>query len=172
MKILTIKDASLRAGFLCHKRLPYFKITLVGIILVKVSETSGNSVSDNGVVYWNPELGTKSDNGVVRSPASVLDHEIDHGVQSQTNPEQYEKDSEAKSDSQYDTKEERRVVTGSEQKTARANGEIGEGEVTRTNHQGTPVVTKGVTSTKINAKKTNEYNKANNNKVYEWSSEY
>ena len=39
----------------------------------------------------------------------------------------------------------RRVITGSEQKTARANGEINQKQVTRRNHGGKSVITEGVT---------------------------
>jgi hypothetical protein len=39
------------------------------------------------------------------------------------------------SDSQYDTKEERRVITGSEAKTAQANGEVPKGYI-RQRHTG------------------------------------
>ena len=46
-------------------------------------------------------------------------------------------------DSQYDTKEERRVITGSEAETARSNG-----EAIRKNHKGTPYRTVSPTSTK------------------------
>lgn len=92
----------------------------------------------------------------LRSPASVADHEFDHAVQRATNRGQFENDVQ-KGDREYDTKEERRVITGSEQKTARANGEIKEGEVTRTNHRGRQVITKGVTSNQIDTQKTQQY---------------
>ncbi len=60
---------------------------------------------------------------------------------------------------QYGTNEEERVITGSEQKTAKANGEISEGQVTRTNHGGHAVVTDGVTSNKVNNKATSDFYK-------------
>ena len=46
-------------------------------------------------------------------------------------------------DPQYDTKEERRVITGSEAETAESNGES-----IRNNHKGTPYRTVCPTSTK------------------------
>lgn len=61
----------------------------------------------------------------------------------------------------------RRVITGSEQKTVRANGEINQKQVTRRNHGGKSVITEGVTSNKINEVKTKEYE--NNRK--RWISE-
>ena len=54
-----------------------------------------------------------------------------------------------------------------QQKTARANGEINQKQVTRRNHGGKSVITEGVTSNKINEVKTKEYE--NNRK--RWISE-
>lgn len=47
----------------------------------------------------------------------------------------------------YGNKEERRVITGSEQETAKKMGEIGKTEVTRTDHAGTLYETVGPTTT-------------------------
>jgi RHS repeat-associated protein len=126
-------------------------------ITINVVESEGNSFHLYGTVYWNPELGSQSDEGIVRSPASVLDHELDHAVQGKVNPNQFNEDRTPNNDKQYDTKEERRVITGSEQKTALANKEIKKGQVTRTNHGGKTVITNGVTSTTINKQKTTDY---------------
>jgi hypothetical protein len=150
---------------------PSFEAATNSDITINVVETDGRSVHLDGNVYWNPELGTETDNGTVRSPASVLDHELDHGVQRATNREQFENDRTPNSDSQYDTKEEKRVITGSEQKTSKANGEIKDGEVTRTNHKGKSVITKGVTSTTVDKAKTQEYKRQQDEKRYDWSSE-
>jgi len=60
------------------------------------------------------------------------------------------------------------VITGSEQKTSRANGETRSGQVTRRNHKGRTVITRGVTSNVIDRQKTQEYKKRN--KVV-WTSE-
>jgi len=151
---------------------PSFEAATNSDIIINVVETDGRSVHLDGNVYWNAELGTKTDNGTVMSPATVMDHELDHGVQRATNREQFEKDRTPNSDSQYNTKEERRVITGSEQKTAKANREIKADEVTRTNHKGDPVITKGVTSTTIDKAKTQEYKKQQDEKIHNWSSEW
>lgn len=84
------------------------------------------------------------------SPATALNHELDHGVAAIKDPDGYAERTDPKkgADSQYDNKEEKRVITGSEQKTAKALGEIKEGEVTRTNHKGTQIKTIAPTSTK------------------------
>lgn len=50
-------------------------------------------------------------------------------------------------DENYGNKEERRVITGSEQETAKKLGEIGKTEVTRTDHAGTLYETVGSTTT-------------------------
>lgn len=63
------------------------------------------------------------------------------------NKAQYDKDRKT-SDKAYDNKEERRVITGREQKVARALGEIKKGQVTRKNHLGLNVTTPGPTSNK------------------------
>ncbi|MES1250310.1 MAG: hypothetical protein ABUL46_06470, partial [Chitinophaga rupis] len=87
---------------------------------------------DNPMILWGP-LNGLTVNGVTISPTTVLDHEADHAVRWITDPKQYDKDGDIK-DKAYDNKEEKRVITGREQKTAKALGEIKEGQVTRTNH--------------------------------------
>ena len=52
-------------------------------------------------------------------------------------------------DAQYGNKEEKRVIAGSEQETAKKLGEIKEGEVTRTDHGGNGYETKGPTTTEL-----------------------
>ncbi len=79
------------------------------------------------------------------SPATILNHEADHALQEVKNPVQKAKDK-GTSDLNYGNLEEKRVVTGSEQETARKHGEIKEGEVTRRNHEGTKYETISPTS--------------------------
>jgi len=128
-------------------------------VTINVIETSGDSQHLNGKVYWNPELGLKTDQGNILSPATILDHELDHGLQRALNNKQFNSDRTPNNDSQYGSKEERRVITGSEQKTAKANGEIKYGNTTRNNHLGDNVITKGVTSTVSDGAKTKTFNK-------------
>ena len=64
-----------------------------------------------------------------------------------------------KKDNNYDNKEEKRVITGTEQRTARANGEISANSITRNNHDGLPVITNSPTSNKVNPAKTVQFNK-------------
>jgi hypothetical protein len=81
------------------------------------------------------------------SANTVLNHELDDAVQHDKNPKQFKKDSETP-DKKYSDKEEKRVITGSEQQTAQALGEIPKGIPTRTNHKGQGYPTANPTSTK------------------------
>ena len=98
-------------------------------------------------IQWDPSMGLLTTEGHVMSPTAVLNHEIDHALQHATNPEQMDMDLEPDG-TPYSNAEERRVITGSEQITAKKLGEIGEGEVTRRDHSGYRYNTIGVTSTK------------------------
>lgn len=91
-------------------------------------------------------MGVAADNGDM-SATAVLNHELDHTVQHDKNPEQFKKDSNTP-DKQYSDKEEARVIKGSEQNTAQALKEMPAGIPTRTNHKAQPYPTTGVTSTK------------------------
>jgi RHS repeat-associated protein len=99
-------------------------------------------------IYWNPELGTLTSEGIVMSPTTSLNHEGDHALQYNINPEQSIIDV-TTPDSDYKNKEERRVITGSEQETAKKLGEIKEGEVTRKNYSGTLYKVESPTSTEL-----------------------
>ncbi len=129
-----------------------------------VTESTGEGSSYNtktNTISWNPLGGVFTNNGHELSPTTVLNHEIDHALQHDKNPEQMKRD--AKRDgSQYGSKEEERVITGSEQTTAKKLGEIKEGEITRNDHGGVIYKTTGPTTTEwanpitIKPKKDNE----------------
>ncbi len=109
-----------------------------------------------GAIYWDPEFGIKTDEGHLLTPATVLNHEIDHANQHKNDPKQMKKDLKTP-DSQYDNAEEKRVITGSEQKTAKKHGEIKKNEVTRKDHQhGTSMTFPDPTSTNNATQKVNE----------------
>ena len=93
-------------------------------------------------VHWNPELGNITTGGGRQSPATALEHEMDHANDFISNPTSHYA-RKATSDKKYDDKEERRVVTGSERQTAVANG-----EAIRYDHKGKDYYTEGPTSTK------------------------
>jgi hypothetical protein len=118
--------------------------------------SSGNSSFSQSTmtITWDPTVALFfEETGVTLSPTTILSHEFSHaegyenalkkyymdcrtiGVSAaKKNFEKYFKTLEQGSDKQYDTKEERRVITGPEQHTAKQLGEIKEGEVTRTKH--------------------------------------
>lgn len=91
-------------------------------------------------------MGMITNNGIEVSPATILNHEADHALQELYNPNQKKKDIKTH-DAKYGNKEEKRVIEGTEQKTANKLGEIGDGEVTRTDHDGFGYETKGPTTT-------------------------
>ncbi len=135
---------------------PSFEAATNSDITVNIVEYGFASISQEATVFWNPNAGREDANGSVVSPATVLDHELDHQVEFSKDPVGTRTRAMEK-DSQYGTTEERRVITGSEQKTAKANGEIKEGQVTRTNHGGDAVITYGTTSNKINRNATYQF---------------
>ena len=108
---------------------------------------TGNYRYTTRTITWDPNMGIFTTEGHILSPTSVLNHEVDHALQHDQKPKEYLEDRKKGSDAQYDTKEERRVITGSEQTTAKKLGEIKEGEVTRKDHKGTAYETKGPTTT-------------------------
>jgi RHS repeat-associated protein len=137
---------------------PSFEAATNSDITINVVESNIFSQSSEGNVFWNPNIGSNFENGIVVSPASVLDHELDHMVDFSKNPIE-NRDRASQENDQYGTNEEERVITGSEQETAKANGEIRDGQITRINHGGHAVVTDGVTSNKINNKATSDFYK-------------
>jgi len=118
---------------------------------VFIKETSGGSRFDanTNTLYWNPEMGIVTTNGIKLSPATALGHEADHAQQWLNKPEQYKQDIK-KEVSSYDNKEDRRVILGSEQDTAKKHEEIQEGETTRYDHSAEKVIkTTSPTTTQI-----------------------
>jgi hypothetical protein len=117
----------------------------------QIAEGAGFSYKDR-TITWDPRTGTTTTdaegNKHKLSPSNLLNHEADHANQYDKNPEQYQKDRNTKDDD-YQNKEEKRVITGSEQDTAHKLGEVPAGQVTRNSHDGgTLYPTTGPTSTK------------------------
>ncbi len=127
------------------------------------------SSQDNGkpgdmsanVITWNNEAGLETTNGYVLSPATILDHESAHALNGINNAGKKSALS-ATPDKQYDNKEEKRVIEGPEQKTARGNREIPQNAVTRDNHYGRPVITTSSTSNKVNFCRTQQWTESFN----------
>jgi RHS repeat-associated protein len=130
---------------------------------IPVVQTDKPSFYDpkKNTLNWNPTGGIATAEGHSMSPSTVLNHELDHAVQANTNPKQFAKDSKP-TDSRYVDKEEERVITTTEQRTARALGEVKSGEVTRTNHSGFPFPTAGPTTTKTEKQLKRESEQKNN----------
>jgi len=103
-----------------------------------ITETNGGSFYNSGTntISWDPTKALLTNEGHELSPTTVLNHEIDHALQDDKSPEQQEKDRKTP-DARYGNKEEKRVIEGSEQETAKKLGEIKEKEVTRKDHGGT-----------------------------------
>jgi RHS repeat-associated core domain len=84
-----------------------------------------NSNKTLNAVYWNSGEGLETPQGTL-SPATILEHEIDHRVEWQTNTSEYRqnRDVNKNADSHFGNKEEKRVIMGSEYKTGVVNGEL------------------------------------------------
>jgi hypothetical protein len=113
-----------------------------------VGAANGGSSYDpkTNTISWDPTQALLTNELHELSPTSILNHEVDHALQHDQNPDQQKTDGKTP-DSQYGNKEEKRVIEGSEQKTAKKLGEIKEGEVTRKDHGGTLYETTSPTST-------------------------
>ena len=121
------------------------KSSTIIYITERVGEASAFSKTKK-TIYWDPNMGVLTSSDKKMSPAAVLNHEADHTLQYLKNPDKFAQDSKTL-DPDYNDKEEMRVITGSEQKTALALGEISAVEVTRTDHIGIPYITKSPTTT-------------------------
>ncbi len=93
-------------------------------------------------VHWNPDNGIKTTEGGAQSPATIIEHEMDHANDNVDNSKIHSERRDSV-DSQFDNKEERRVITGSEAETAQSNGES-----IRKDHKGTLYRTVSPTSIK------------------------
>lgn len=115
---------------------------------ITIGAIDGGSQFDpnTNTISWDPNKGLLTNEGVVISATTIVNHEADHALQELENPDQKKADKATKVEG-YDNKEEQRVIEGSEQETAKALGEIKEGEVTRKDHGGTLIETVSPTST-------------------------
>ena len=107
-------------------------------IAINQTSEAGSASIEGKYINWNDKQGIETNNGISLTPTSILNHEADHALGALTNPEEHLKRAKNDPTNPYNTKEEERVITGSEQDTAKKLGLIEEGEVTRTDHQGYP----------------------------------
>ena len=92
-------------------------------------------------IFWDPYHIVENHDGVWRSPATTLAHEAGHAVRYDDAKKngtfyQWKQGTQIGTDPQYDTIEEKIVITTIEQDTARKHGEIADDQVTRTSHKG------------------------------------
>jgi RHS repeat-associated protein len=113
------------------------------------SKDPGSSYnSKTKTISWNPKMGMITGDANVLSPATILNHEVDHGARDDKDPEGMKADGKVAVEG-YGNKEEQRVIQGSEQRTAKELGEIGFDQSTRNDHFGTLFPTMGSTSTEL-----------------------
>ena len=91
-----------------------------------------NNSHTAGLIRWNPRWASITKEGYTYSPATSLEHEMAHALSYLTDLKAHNARVET-TDKQYDNKEEMRVITSAEAKTAQANGEFPAGYV-RTDH--------------------------------------
>ena len=97
---------------------------------IHIQENTEETRCDNGsrttTVSWSSRKGLKTSDGGHQSPATRLEHEFDHAVDACREEYRFfkmHKDRRKMFDSQYKNKEEKRVIEGSETKTAKRLGE-------------------------------------------------
>ena len=103
--------------------------------------------ANNMTIYWNPKQGILTNELVSLSPITLLNHEGDHGLRFMLDPEGMMKDKRT-SHPDYSNMEEKRVIEGSEQKTAEALGEVEKGKPTRKDHWGNKITVSSPDSNK------------------------
>ena len=82
------------------------------------NDTNYQNIDRRPTVFWQSRKGIILTNGRMQSPAVRLEHEFDHAMDAIRNCKNHN-DRRKKADSQYENAEERRVIEGSETKTAK-----------------------------------------------------
>jgi len=108
---------------------PKYEIDVMDVTLYD-KPTYFDSDNHDPKVLWESRRGLQTTNGGKQSAATRLEHEFDHAVHWVDNKYEHVRYRKIK-DSEYENKEEKRVIIGSETKTAKANRES-----TRTDHEG------------------------------------
>jgi RHS repeat-associated protein len=110
---------------------------------------------DRMSITWKPTEGLDTDGDSNLTATVILDHEMDHTLGFLNNPEEYHKRL-TPNGTDYDNEEEKRVITGSEQNTARKLGLTTPKQTTRKNHRGNLYDTGGVNTIKRKANEIQE----------------
>lgn len=111
--------------------------------------------ADQMSITWNSTEGLDTDGNGDLTPTAILDHEMAHALGFINSPEEYIKRL-VPDGSDYDNAEEKRVINGSEQNTAKKLGLIKKNETTRKNHRGSLYQTGGVNTNKRKANEIEE----------------
>ena len=93
-------------------------------------------------IYWNQKIMMITTSGKFLSATTMLNHELDHASRWDKDSKGMLKDYDVKAGG-YGNAEEKRVISGSEQSTARGLGEISSKETTRSDHFGTMFESEG-----------------------------
>lgn len=121
---------------------------------------NGESAYDpvNMTILWNPTTALEVNGKVVLSPTGVFGHEIEHAKNHDSARDSWRKGDQTAffdweaglakgTSSTHISKEEEKVITGPEQKIAKALGSIGDSETTRNGYIGKAVRVTGTNST-------------------------
>ena len=95
-------------------------------------------------ISWDPNTVIETSDNILISPATVLAHEAAHAVKydqvlnsnDESMQKSYIESLNSNDNNEYKSKEEERVITGTEQTAARKHGEIRNDQVTRKKHKG------------------------------------
>ena len=90
-------------------------------VLIEVQKddiTMYQNYDRRNTIFWESRKGLLLTNGKKQSPAVRLEHEFDHAMDDWKNHKDHEDRKKVK-DSQYENREERRVIIGNETKTAK-----------------------------------------------------
>ena len=91
--------------------------------------------SESSTIYWNPLQGICTTNNNCLSPTTMLDHEAQHCVNYDNNPQKFSNDLKTK-DNNYGSIEEKNVIENRETQTAIKHGEINNEKHSRDDHYG------------------------------------
>lgn len=138
----------------------YLKGTTMGQIISNVEQTDKYTAIlidgspwnrtcfdyEHNTIYWDPNMGVYTTSVYFLTPAENLGHEFDHLQEYNECPEEVMSNREI-TDENYGNKEEERVISGSESKTAHELGRIKDGQQTRYDHLGVKYNVPKVSST-------------------------
>ena len=117
------------------------------------------------VITWDPYHVTRSDEGILTSPATHLFHEIDHALEYDTNPE-ISTYNQTQKIPLYGNMEEKRA-TENEQQAARKHQELFGDQVTRKDHRSVYQIS----VENLSMEKVHEYVYNSNRQLWEWELE-